>query len=51
MSLMPHEIGYFVLELVAGRPSPQSNGVDVVNRGLMHLADRVLDLEIPDLIR
>lgn len=36
----PREIGYFIAEPVASRPSPQRNDVDIDDRGLIYLADR-----------
>ena len=48
--LMPREVGYFVPEPVAGRPSPQINDVDVEDRGLIYLVDGVVGFNIPELL-
>ena len=36
----PHEVGYFIPQPVGGNASPQSNDVDVDERGLVYLLDR-----------
>lgn len=38
--LHPEEIGHFIPEPVGGQPSPQSNDVEVDERGLIYLLDR-----------
>ncbi len=47
----PREIGHFIPEPVGGRPSPQSNDVDIDDRGLIYLADRNIGLDILELRR
>jgi hypothetical protein len=47
----PREAGWFIPEPCGGNPSPQSNDVDVDERGLVYLVDRhcgfdILELEI-----
>ena len=42
----PKEVGYFIPEPVAGEPSPQSNDVDVDDRGLIYLIDRNVGFDI-----
>ena len=42
----PEEVGYFIPEPAAGRACPQSNDVDVDERGLVYLADRYNGLDI-----
>jgi hypothetical protein len=42
----PREVGHFIPEPLGGRPSPQSNDVDVDGRGLVYLADRNLGFDI-----
>ena len=44
--LLPEEIGYFVPEPGKGASAPQSNDVDVDNRGLIYLLDRINGLDI-----
>jgi hypothetical protein len=44
--MTPIEIGYFIPEPVGGRPSPQSNDVDIDDRGLVYLADRNVGFDI-----
>jgi len=48
---MPREFGYFIPEPRGGRPSPQSNDVEVDGRGLIYLADRNVGLDILELQR
>jgi hypothetical protein len=45
----PREIGHFIPEPVGGRPSPQSNDVDIDDRGLIYLADRNIGFDILEL--
>jgi hypothetical protein len=47
----PREIGSFIPEPCGGRPSPQSNDVDIDDRGLIYLADRNIGLDILELRR
>ncbi len=42
----PRERGHFIPEPAGGRPSPQSNDVDVDGRGLIYLLDREVGLDI-----
>lgn len=44
--LAPREVGWFVPEPCGGRPSPQSNDVDIDGRGLVYLADRNVGFDI-----
>src|SRR6185437_2099832 len=47
----PREIGYFIPEPCGGRPSPQSNDVEIDGRGLIYLADRNTGLDILEMRR
>ena len=47
----PREIASFIPEPCGGRPSPQSNDVDIDDRGLIYLADRNIGLDILELRR
>ena len=47
----PREIASFIPEPRGGRPSPQSNDVEIDNRGLIYLADRNIGLDILELRR
>jgi hypothetical protein len=42
----PEEVGYFIPEPAAGKACPQSNDVDVDERGLIYLADRYNGFDI-----
>ena len=42
----PREVGSFIPEPRGGRPSPQSNDVDIDDRGLIYLADRNIGFDI-----
>jgi hypothetical protein len=42
----PEEVGYYIPEPAAGRACPQSNDVDVDERGLIYLGDRYNGLDI-----
>ncbi len=42
----PREVGYFVPEPVNGHPAPQTNDVDVDERGLVYLVDRFTGFDI-----
>ena len=42
----PREVGHFIPEPLGGRPSPQSNDVDVDARGLVYLADRNIGFDV-----
>ncbi len=42
----PEEVGFFLPEPVAGQPAPQSNDVDVDDRGLIYLLDRNAGFDI-----
>ncbi|HUA51209.1 MAG TPA: sigma-70 domain-containing protein [Candidatus Sulfotelmatobacter sp.] len=44
--MAPREVGHFIPEPVGGRPSPQSNDVDVDARGLIYLVDRNVGFDI-----
>ena len=43
---LPVEVGHFIPEPAAGQSSPQSNDVDVDDRGLVYLLDRNYGLDI-----
>jgi hypothetical protein len=47
----PREVGSFIPEPRGGRPSPQSNDVEIDDRGLIYLADRNVGLDILELQR
>ncbi|HEX5322022.1 MAG TPA: hypothetical protein VFW46_22900 [Stellaceae bacterium] len=47
----PREIAWFIPEPRGGRPSPQSNDVEIDGRGLIYLADRNIGLDILELRR
>jgi hypothetical protein len=47
----PREVGHFIPEPKGGHPSPQSNDVDIDERGLIYLADRNRGLDILELRR
>lgn len=49
--LAPREVGHYIPEPVGGRPSPQSNDVDVDGRGLIYLVDRNVGFDILELRR
>ena len=42
----PEEVGYFIPEPAKGRACPQSNDVDVDEKGLIYLVDRFNGLDI-----
>jgi hypothetical protein len=42
----PQEVGFFIPEPVDGNPSPQSNDVDVDDKGLIYLLDRFAGFDI-----
>jgi hypothetical protein len=42
----PEEVGYYIPEPAPGRAAPQSNDVDVDERGLIYLADRYAGFDI-----
>ncbi|HET9404011.1 MAG TPA: hypothetical protein VFO57_05485 [Burkholderiales bacterium] len=47
----PEEVGYFIPEPAAGRVAPQSNDVDVDERGLIYLVDRYTGFDILEFSR
>jgi hypothetical protein len=47
----PEEIGWYIPEPVGGKPCPQTNDVDVDERGLIYLVDRYLGFDILELKR
>jgi hypothetical protein len=49
--LAPREVGYFIPEPAQGRPCPQTNDVDVDERGLIYLVDRYAGFDILELNR
>jgi len=42
----PTEIGFFIPEPAAGQHSPQTNDVDVDDRGLIYIVDRQVGFDI-----
>jgi hypothetical protein len=44
--LLPEEVGYFIPEPGPGAKAPQSNDVDVDDRGLVYLIDRINGFDI-----
>jgi hypothetical protein len=42
----PEEVGFFIPEPVAGQPSPQTNDVDVDERGLIYIVDRQVGFDV-----
>ncbi len=49
--IAPREVAWFIPEPRGGRPSPQSNDVEIDERGLVYLADRNIGLDILELAR
>jgi hypothetical protein len=49
--LAPREIGYFIPEPVADCLRPRSNDVDVADRGLIYLANRIVCADVLELCR
>ncbi len=47
----PREVGHFIPAPVGGRPSPQSNDVDVDERGLVYLLDRDAGFDVLEVVR
>jgi hypothetical protein len=44
--MLPREVGHFIPEPVAGQPAPQTNDVDLDDRGLIYLIDRLEGFDI-----
>jgi hypothetical protein len=44
--LSPHEAGYFIPEPAAGKAAPQTNDVDVDERGLIYIVDRYAGFDV-----
>jgi sugar lactone lactonase YvrE len=42
----PQEVGYYIPEPAPGKAAPQSNDVDVDERGLIYLGDRYSGFDI-----
>jgi hypothetical protein len=42
----PQEVGYYIPQPAAGKVAPQSNDVDVDERGLVYLVDRYAGFDI-----
>jgi hypothetical protein len=42
----PHEVAWFIPEPVAGKPAPQTNDVDVDERGLVYIVDRYAGFDV-----
>jgi hypothetical protein len=47
----PREVGYYIPEPAAGKAAPQTNDVDVDDRGLIYVGDRYSGLDIVELRR
>jgi hypothetical protein len=47
----PEEIGYFIPEPVDGQSCPQTNDVDVDDRGLIYIVDRQAGFDILESLR
>ena len=47
----PEGVGYFIPEPVAGQPYPQTNDVDVDERGLIYIVDRQVGFDILESLR
>jgi len=47
----PNEVAHFIPEPLAGEASPQSNDVDLDDRGLIYLLDRDRGLDILEMVR
>ena len=43
---LPREVGHFIPEPLNGHPAPQSNDVDVDNRGLIYVIDRLAGFDV-----
>jgi hypothetical protein len=44
--MAPQEVGWFIPEPAAGKPAPQTNDVDVDERGLVYIVDRYTGFDI-----
>jgi hypothetical protein len=49
--MAPQEVGHYIPEPASGKACPQSNDVDVDNRGLVHLVDRYAGYDILEFSR
>lgn len=49
--LAPREVGHFIPEPVAGQPAPQTNDVDVDQRGLVYIVDRMVGFDVLEFAR
>ena len=49
--LAPREVGWFIPEPAAGQPCPQTNDVDVDERGLVYIVDRYVGFDILEVKR
>ncbi len=49
--LAPREVGWFIPEPARGRPCPQTNDVDVDDRGLVYIVDRYVGFDILEVER
>ncbi len=49
--LSPREVGYFIPEPAPGKPSPQTNDVDVDARGLIYIVDRHAGFDVLEFSR
>ncbi|HTE14972.1 MAG TPA: hypothetical protein VK642_07825, partial [Burkholderiales bacterium] len=47
----PQEVGWYIPEPVGGKPCPQTNDVDVDERGLIYLGDRYLGFDVVEFKR
>ena len=46
---LPQEIGWYIPEPAGGKPCPQTNDVDVDERGLIYIVDRYLGFDVLEL--
>jgi hypothetical protein len=49
--LAPREVGHFIPEPASGQPAPQTNDVDVDDRGLVYIVDRMVGFDVLELAR
>jgi hypothetical protein len=47
----PQEVGYYIPEPAPGKACPQTNDVDIDDRGLIYAGDRYAGLDIVELKR
>ena len=49
--LAPREVGYYIPEPAKGKAAPQTNDVDVDDRGLIYIVDRYAGFDVLDFKR